>query len=173
MKTKTWLPAALALLPLAVAATTVGPSKLRAYPLEVVGITSGCFYLTYFYHFILQQDFLLGGCRPYTLGLWGSLSIFLEIMLLLISVTCAIVIFPLAMDNSLPHFPAFWTTIIGLHLAYYVQLLARSRLKPQAGEAIFVNGKQLQDGETFFVWPWLLEEYELCRKWPVRKEIEA
>ncbi len=169
MKKETWLPAAVALgIGAAIVLATFflqSPKNVYSHFLGILASTLGFMFLAYLFHFIGQQDFIGGGCRPSILSPLGAavmLAMFVQLMMSVIS----FVLFAAELFGGVAIPVGAWLVIIGGHAAFYVILLYASRLKPKEDETIFVNGKALKQRETFFVWPWLIEEYRLCRHWP-------
>ena len=173
MKRTTWMPLVAALGIQAVVTLTVclicGTKNVFSHPLGIVASTIGFLFLAYVVHFICQQDFIMGGCRPHAMGVSGSLLFLLKIMLLMASIWAilfsALEPFGLTLSSASKsvNISVLWMGVICLHAFYYALLLFFSRLRAKEDEVLYVNGKRIGPGESVFLWPWLIEEYDLCR----------
>lgn len=170
MKKETWLPGVIAL---AIEVVMVlgalyahGMRNVVLHSLGIVTSTMGLLFIGYALHFIVQQDFIDGGCRPYPMSLRGSALMLLWFMLLFSSMANILIslaeLFELFVSGSMP--TTWWWTMLFGYLFYYVCLLCSSHLRAKEDEVLHVDGKTLAPGESFFLWPWLIEEYEACRK---------
>jgi hypothetical protein len=168
MKKATWLPAVVAFglgLVMVFAALLLHGPHVLSYSPAILGATLGFLFMAYLIHFIGQQDIIGGGCRPYAIGLRGGLLMLFMFMQFFFSVG-SWVFASIELGKGSEFAPSgVWVGLIGLHMLFYVFLLSSSHIKAKEDETIFVNGKALKQGESFFLWPWLVEEYQICRHW--------
>lgn len=170
MKRITWVPAVLAVgIETAIVFIAVfvdGAPYVASHSLGIFCSFLGFSYIAYFTHFVGQQDFIGGGCRPYTIK--GPKKFFLLLMLMMLLPTSVFSLFLSTMLELLAQKPlpiSLWLGSLSMYVILYILLLSQSWLKAAEDESIYINGQLLPQGQRFFLWPWLIEEYKICRHW--------